>query len=60
MALSQFSPGVVIREIDNTTVSTTTTPTYASLVGPFAKGPVNEVRVISTEQQLEQVFGKPK
>jgi hypothetical protein len=59
MALSQFSPGVVIREIDNTTVSTSSTPTYASLVGPFAKGPVNEVRVVSTEQQLEQVFGKP-
>jgi hypothetical protein len=59
MAFSQFSPGVVIREIDNTTVSTTTIPTYAGIVGPFAKGPVNEVRIISTEQQLEQVFGRP-
>ena len=59
MAFSQFSPGVVIREIDNTTVSTTTIPTYAGLVGPFAKGPVNEVRIINTEQQLEQVFGRP-
>lgn len=59
MAFSQFSPGVVIREIDNTTVSTVGNPTFAGIVGPFAKGPVEEVRIITSEQQLEQTFGRP-
>jgi hypothetical protein len=59
MAFSQFSPGVVIREIDNTTVSTVGNPTFAGLVGPFSKGPVEEVRIITSEQQLEQTFGRP-
>jgi hypothetical protein len=59
MAFSQFSPGVVIREIDNTTVSTVTIPTFAAMVGPFSKGPVNEVRIISSESELEKTFGRP-
>lgn len=59
MALSQLSPGVVIREIDNSTVTTATNPAYAGLAGSFARGPVNELRVITTEEQLKQVFGKP-
>ena len=59
MAFSQFSPGVVIREIDNTTVSTVSIPTFACMVGPFSKGPVNEVRIITSEQELERTFGRP-
>jgi len=59
MALSQLSPGVVIREIDNSTVTTATNPAYAGLAGSFARGPVNELRVITTEEQLKQVFGRP-
>ena len=59
MALSQLSPGVVIREIDNSTVTTATNPAYAGIAGSFARGPVNELRVISTEEQLKNVFGRP-
>jgi len=59
MALSQFSPGVVIREIDNTTVTTVSNPTFGAIVGPFAKGPVEEVRIIGSEQDLERTFGRP-
>ena len=59
MALSQLSPGVVLREIDNSTVTTTSNPAYAAVVGQFARGPINEIRVISSEEQLKQVFGKP-
>jgi hypothetical protein len=59
MALSQLSPGVVLREIDNSTVTTTSNPAYAAVVGQFARGPINEIRVISTEEQLKQIFGKP-
>lgn len=59
MTLSQLSPGVVIREIDNSTVTTVSNPAYAAIVGSFERGPINEVRIINTEEQLKQVFGKP-
>lgn len=59
MALSQLSPGVVTREIDNSTVTTSSNPAYAAIAGPFERGPVNEIREISTEEQLKKVFGKP-
>jgi len=59
MALSQYSPGVLVREIDRSTGSTISNPTFAAFAGPFEKGPINEVRIISTERQLETVFGGP-
>lgn len=59
MTLSQLSPGVIIREIDNSTVTTTSNPAYAAIAGSFSRGPINEIRIISTEEQLRQVFGKP-
>jgi hypothetical protein len=59
MPLSQLSPGVVIREIDNSTVTTVSNPAYGAVVGAFERGPINEIRVINTEEQLKQVFGKP-
>lgn len=59
MALSQYSPGVLVREIDRSTGTTFSNPTFAAIAGPFSQGPVNEVRVITSERQLETVFGKP-
>ena len=59
MALSQYSPGVLVREIDRSTGSTQAIPAYAAVAGPFSQGPVGEVRVISSERQLESVFGAP-
>lgn len=59
MALSQYSPGVLVREIDRSTGSTRAIPAYAAIAAPFSQGPVGEVRVISSERQLESVFGKP-
>lgn len=59
MPLSQLSPGVVIREIDNSTVTTVSNPAYGAVVGAFERGPINEIRIINTEEQLKQVFGKP-
>jgi phage tail sheath protein FI len=59
MALSQYSPGVLVREIDRSTGSTFSNPTFAAIAGPFAQGPVNEIRIITSERQLESVFGKP-
>ena len=59
MTLSQLSPGVVIREVDNSTVTTVSNPAFGAIAGAFERGPVNELRIISTEEQLKQVFGKP-
>lgn len=59
MPLSQLSPGVVIREIDNSTVTTVSNPAYAAIAGQFERGPINEIRIINTEEQLKQVYGKP-
>ena len=59
MTLSQLSPGVVIREVDNSTVTTVSNPAFGAIAGAFERGPVNELRIISTEEQFKQVFGKP-
>ena len=59
MTLSQLSPGVVIREVDNSTVTTVSNPAYGAVVGSFERGPINEIRTINTEEQLKQVFGRP-
>jgi hypothetical protein len=50
---------VLVREIDRSTGTTFSNPTFAAIAGPFSQGPVNEVRVITSERQLETVFGKP-
>ena len=59
MATSQLSPGVVIREIDNSTLTTSSNPAFAVVVGEFERGPINEIRVINTEEQFKTLFGKP-
>jgi hypothetical protein len=59
MALSQYSPGVLVREIDRSTGTTFSNPTFAAIAGPFAQGPVNEIRIITSERQLESVYGRP-
>lgn len=59
MAAPQFSPGVVIREVDLTTTSNPTLDNVGVVVGPFAKGPVNYPVTITDERQLVEIFGKP-
>jgi len=59
MAAPQFSPGVVIREVDLTTTSNPTLDNVGVVVGPFAKGPVNFPVTITDERQLVEIFGKP-
>lgn len=60
MALSLASPGIKVREVDLTRGGiTNTTSLSAGIAGPFAKGPVNEVVTIATENDLVTVFGKP-
>ena len=61
MAVNLVSPGVNIREIDLTKGGIAGgSLNIGGIVGPFEKGPVNEPTLIQTEQQLIDIFGKPK
>lgn len=60
MALRLASPGINVREIDLTRGGIqNTTALSAGIAAPFAKGPVNEVVTIRTEDELKRVFGTP-
>jgi len=60
MALRLASPGISIREGDLTRGGVDfTTNVVAGFVGPFRKGPVNEITRINNEKELVEVFGQP-
>ena len=54
------SPGVQVKEIDLTNVVPAVATSIGAIACPFEKGPVSEVTNISSEEQLVQIFGKPK
>ena len=55
----QVSPGVLVKEIDLTNIVPAVSTTIGAMAGSFNKGPVGEVTAISSEQELEKVFGTP-
>jgi phage tail sheath protein FI len=55
----QVSPGVQVKEIDLTNVVPAVSTSIGAIAGAFQWGPVGEVRTISSEKQLVEVFGKP-
>jgi len=55
----QVSPGVSVVETDLTTIVPTISTTAAGFVGQFSWGPANEVRTISSENELREVYGDP-
>lgn len=56
----QVSPGVNVSEIDLTTVVPAIATTEGGIAGSFRWGPVEQPVLISTEDQLVDVFGTPK
>ena len=60
MPVNLASPGILVREVDLTLgqVQTSSTKTGA-IVAPFARGPVDEPVLISSENDLLKVFGEP-
>jgi len=60
MALSLASPGIKVREVDLTRGGiSNTTSLSAGIAAPFAKGPVNQIITITSENDLVSIFGKP-
>lgn len=55
----QVSPGVNVSEIDLTTVIPAVSTSSGAVAGPFEWGPVEQVRQVSSESELVQVYGKP-
>lgn len=55
----QVSPGVLITERDLTTVIPAVSVSIGGFAGFFKWGPVEEVALVSTEDQLVRRFGKP-
>ena len=55
----QLSPGVNVSEIDATTVVPAVATSVGGFAGEFSWGPVNEITIVSSENQLAEKFGKP-
>ena len=61
MAVNLVSPGIKIREVDLTIGRVDqSNDQVGAFAGPFSKGPVNLPVLIQSEQQLLDVFGKPR
>jgi len=61
MATPQLSPGVLVREVDLTVGrADNVLDNIGAIAGPYAQGPVDEPVDITTEQELINVFGKPR
>lgn len=60
MALRLASPGINVREVDLTRGGIQNTSALAAgIAAPFAKGPVNQIVTIRTEDELKRTFGTP-
>tara|TARA_B100002019_G_scaffold272389_1_gene267560 strand:+ start:324 stop:2492 length:2169 start_codon:yes stop_codon:yes gene_type:complete len=60
MPLNLASPGIVVKEVDLTVGRVDPTAEgIGAIVGPFAKGTVNEPVLINNEQELLNTFGNP-
>ena len=54
------SPGVQVKEIDLTNVIPAVATSIGAIAGAFEKGPVSSIVNISSEEELVEIFGKPK
>ena len=53
------SPGVHVRELDQTVRLPNVGSTVGAIAGPFATGPVMEPLNLGSEQDLVDLYGKP-
>ena len=55
----QVSPGVNVSEIDLTTIVPAVSSTFGATAGVFKWGPIEDRVLVSSEDELVSVFGKP-
>lgn len=53
------SPGIFVREVDNTAFAPTIDSSIVGIVGFADKGPVNKATLITNAEQLVKTFGEP-
>lgn len=58
--MTLYSPGVEVKEKDFSTIVPTVSSGVGGAVGRFSKGPIMTPVLISSEQELLDVFGKPQ
>ena len=56
----QVSPGVQVKEIDLTNIVPAVSTAIGAVAGPIEKGPVGVPTLITSEQDLVRIFGKPQ
>ena len=56
----QVSPGVQFKEIDATNVVPAVSSSIGGFVGQFHWGPVDQITLVSSEDELGSVFSTPK
>lgn len=56
----QVSPGISVTEIDQSTVVPTVATTAGAFAGNFRWGPVEEITLVTSENDLVSRFGRPK
>ena len=54
-----LSPGVLTREFDLTGIVPSVASTEGAIAGQFNWGPVNQRKLVESEAQLVNLFGKP-
>ena len=54
------SPGVLVKEIDLTTIVPSVSTSIGAIAGAFEKGPVGSIVTLGTEDDLVKIFGKPQ
>ena len=55
----QVSPGVLVQEKDISRIIPAVSTSIGAFAGQFARGPLDEIVAISSEQELVDTFGKP-
>lgn len=55
----QLSPGVLVTEKDLTNIVPAVATSEGGMVGLFNWGPADEITVVSNEEELRTIFGKP-
>lgn len=57
--MTLLSPGVQVREYDLTGIVPAVASTEGAIAGQFNWGPVNQIKMVESEAQLANLFGKP-
>jgi len=57
--MAYLSPGVYVKEVDNSPIVPTVSNSTAFFAGNFTKGPIEQPFVVTNKSELEYYFGQP-